>query len=85
MKVLFTEGFLSHHLYDFKLSNVPNIKYIKGILKGLNDELTSGKLELLKEEEIKSRFVNEFFGDVLGVNLLLLYPLYILLKKSLLR
>lgn len=31
-------------------------------------ELESGKIESLKEEEIKSRFVNTFFGDVLGYN-----------------
>lgn len=36
------------------------------ILSELTEELHSGKLESLKEEEFKSRFINSFFGDVLG-------------------
>lgn len=68
MKPLFTENFLSHHLIDFKLSNVPKIRLARNIIEGLILELKSGKLESLKEEEFKSRFLNEFFGDVLGFN-----------------
>jgi len=37
-------------------------------IKELPYELESGKIVSLKEEEIKSRFVNTFFGDVLGYN-----------------
>tara|TARA_R110002050_G_scaffold261556_1_gene401736 strand:- start:276910 stop:279783 length:2874 start_codon:yes stop_codon:yes gene_type:complete len=68
MQPLFTENFLSHHLIDFKLSNVPKIRLARNIIESLILELKSGKLESLKEEEFKSRFLNEFFGDVLGFN-----------------
>lgn len=68
MKSIFSKEFLSNHLHDFKLSHVPNYRCLRGIISNLNEELSSGKLELLKEEEVKSRFVNEFFGDVLGFN-----------------
>ena len=68
MQSLFSQNFLSHYLNDFKLSNVPNIRLARNIIEGLTQELKSGKLESLKEEELKSRFLNEFFGDVLGYN-----------------
>lgn len=68
MKPLFTQNFLSHYLTDFKLSNIPNVKFARDTIEGLILELKSGKLESLKEEEFKSRFLNEFFGNVLGFN-----------------
>ncbi|WP_298486235.1 type IIL restriction-modification enzyme MmeI [uncultured Maribacter sp.] len=68
MQPIFTQNFLSHYLNEFKLSNVPNIKYIRSVISNLTKELKSGKLESLKEEEFKSRFLNEVFGDVLGYN-----------------
>lgn len=68
MQPLFTENFLSHYLLNFKLSNVPNIRLARNTIEGLQMELKSGKLQGLKEEELKSRFLNEFFGIVLGFN-----------------
>lgn len=68
MNPIFSESFLSNYLYDFSLSTIPNIRKIKIVLKSLIEELKSGKFESLKEEEIKSRFVTSFFGDVLGFN-----------------
>ena len=65
---LFTEDFLSNYIPEFKLSNVPNIRSARNIIDGLTSELHSGKIENAKEEEFKSRFLNEFFGDVLGFN-----------------
>ncbi|OIV41699.1 type IIL restriction-modification enzyme MmeI [Flavobacterium johnsoniae] len=65
---LFTEDFLSNFIPEFKLSNVPNIRSARNIIDGLTGELHSGKIENAKEEEFKSRFLNEFFGDVLGFN-----------------
>ena len=38
------------------------------MIENFSLELESGKIQSLKEEEIKSRFVNTFFGDVLGYN-----------------
>lgn len=65
---LFTEDFLSNYIPEFKLTNVPNIRSARNIIDGLISELHSGKIENAKEEEFKSRFLNEFFGDVLGFN-----------------
>ncbi|AIL46997.1 hypothetical protein [Elizabethkingia anophelis] len=67
-KSIFSEVFLSKFLYDFKLSTVPNIRRIKDVVDSLIKELESGKLSSLKEEEIKSRFVTSFFGDILSFN-----------------
>lgn len=68
MEPLFTQDFLSNYIPNFKLSNVPNIRLARDIIDGLIKELNSGKIESLKEEEFKSRFLNEFFGDILGFN-----------------
>lgn len=68
MKPLFSQDFLSNYISEFKLSNVPNIKMARDIIKNQIEELDSGKLNSLKEEEHKSRFIIEFFGDVLGFN-----------------
>ena len=50
------------------LDNKNRIRLARNIIESLILELKSGKLESLKEEEFKSRFLNEFFGDVLGFN-----------------
>lgn len=68
MQPLFTQDFLSNYIPNFKLSNVPNVRLARNIIDGLIKELNSGKIGSLKEEEFKSRFLNEFFGDILGFN-----------------
>lgn len=65
---IFNRNYLSHHLSDFRASSVTGIREITSIIKSYIQELESGKLESLKEEEIKSRFITDFFGDVLGFN-----------------
>lgn len=65
---IFTDNFLSHILSDFRAYSVIGIRDITNIIKSFVQELESGKLESLKEEEIKSRFITEFFGDILGFN-----------------
>jgi hypothetical protein len=65
---IFSDNLLSHYTSDFRLSSVTDIRGITLLIKGLVEELESGKIESLKEEEIKPRFVNMFFGDILGFN-----------------
>jgi hypothetical protein len=65
---IFTDNFLSHYISDFRISSIPDIRGISIIIKSLVQELETGKFETLKEEEIKSRFITQFFGDVLGFN-----------------
>lgn len=65
---IFSEAFLQNHIHNFHLSSIPNIRQITVLINSLISELESGKLASLKEEEIKSRFVSVFFGDILGFN-----------------
>lgn len=67
-KQLISENYLSHYLEEFMISSIPNYKKIVSNIKSLIDEYNSGKIESLKEEEFKSRFLMVFFGDVLGFN-----------------
>jgi len=70
MKVepIFSDNFLSHYLPDFRASSVTDIRGITLLIKSLVDELESGKIASMKEEEFKPRFSNAFFGDILGFN-----------------
>jgi hypothetical protein len=68
MKPIFSDNFLSHYLAEFKLSTVTDVRGKTLIIRGLVDEFETGKILSLKEEEIKSRFINHFFGDVLDFN-----------------
>lgn len=65
---IFSENFLSHYISEFKLSGITDIRGITLLIKALVEELESGKIEKLKEEEVKPRFINTFFGDILGFN-----------------
>lgn len=68
MHPIFSDNLLSHYTSDFRLSSVTDIRGITLLIKDLVEELESGKIESLKEEEIKPRFINTFFGDILGFN-----------------
>ncbi|HRQ30549.1 MAG TPA: hypothetical protein PLU49_10780, partial [Saprospiraceae bacterium] len=68
MQPIFSDTLLSHYTSDFRLSSVSDIRGITILIKALVEELESGKIESLKEEEIKPRFINTFFGDILGYN-----------------
>lgn len=65
---LFPNNIISSYLTDFSLSSISNTRKITNQIKELQLECESGKLASLKEEEMKSRFVSTFFGDVLGYN-----------------
>lgn len=68
MKPIFSETYLSNYLDQFTLSSIADVRGKTLVLNALIGEFRSGKLALLKEEEIKSRFITSFFGDVLGFN-----------------
>ena len=63
---IFPLSFLELYLQDFKLAEITNVQTILVKIKELIDELKAGKFDSLKEEELKSRFVLTFFGDILG-------------------
>lgn len=65
---IFSTEFLYPYLQNFHLDNVVGINEKRDILKRWQEQLESGKLDLMKEEEIKSRFTTEIFGGVLGFN-----------------
>lgn len=68
MDTLFPTDALRKALARFPLSKIPDIRGKRAIVGEWIKQLQSGKLVKLKEEEVKSRFVTEFFGDVLGFN-----------------
>jgi hypothetical protein len=68
LKPIFSDNLLSHYLTNFQLSGVNNVREITLLIKELVGEFESWKLESLKEEEIKGRFINTFFGDILDFN-----------------
>ena len=65
---IFSQNFLLPYLEEFHLSSVTNIRNITEQIELLNEELESGKISSLKEEEFKPRFISTFFGDILGFN-----------------
>jgi hypothetical protein len=65
-KTIFTDNFLKPYLEIFRLSAMPDIQHKKAILQNWHESIAEGNFT--KEEEAKSRFVNEIFGDVLGFN-----------------
>jgi hypothetical protein len=65
-KTIFNDDFLKPYLESFRLSAIPDIQHKKAILQNWHESIAEGKFT--KEEQAKSRFVNEIFGDVLGFN-----------------
>jgi len=68
LKPIFSDNLLSHYTSDFRLSSFTDIRGITILIKGLVEELESGRIENSKEEQIKHRFVSGFFGKLLGFN-----------------
>lgn len=62
---IFSKEFIQHYNSGFLLNNFPNIRTKREIIARWIKELKSGKLDSLKEEEVKSRFVIDIFGRVL--------------------
>lgn len=65
---IFSKPFLAQFLKDFRLTSQTNIFRKKDIIDTWVKSLKSNRLDRLKEEETKSRFILEIFGDVLGFN-----------------
>ena len=64
-KNIFSPEYLNEYSSSFKISDVSGIGYKREIIQDWIEDLNCGKLDSLKEEEIKSRFLNEIFGEVL--------------------
>lgn len=65
---IFSKIFLEQYLKDFKLAAQTDIFRKKDIIDNWIKTLESNRLDSSKEEETKSRFILEIFGDVLGFN-----------------
>jgi len=65
---IFPDKLLQEYYSNFNSSSAPNFIHKKAIIESWVAELRSGKLDSLKEEEVKSRFVTNLFGDVLDFN-----------------
>lgn len=68
MKPLLNGFILDEPLSNFRLSSVVDIRGKMILIERWIEELVSGKLDSLKEEEVKSRFIIDIFGDILGFN-----------------
>lgn len=67
-KEIFSQAFLAQYLKDFRLQSETDIFRKKEIIDTWIAMLKSKRLNAVKEEETKSRFILELFGDVLGFN-----------------
>lgn len=65
---LFSQEFLDRYLESERLSVFGDIRKKMTVLSDWIASLDAGKLDMSKEAGLKSRFVTEFFGDVLGFN-----------------
>ena len=63
---IFSLELLNKYHSKFKLSNTSDLKTKKEVIEQWIKELNSGKLNSLKEEEVKTRFIIDIFGKVLG-------------------
>ncbi len=66
MDSLFPSDFLKERIKKLRLGR--NLHDEKEIIEHWIDDLESGKLKSSKEESIKSKYIQEIFGDVLGYN-----------------
>lgn len=66
MHNLFDDNALKDHLLNFEPDFAPTVSKIQDRITSLRAELSSGKIKSLKESEIKSRFLNGIFDDILG-------------------
>ena len=65
---IFSKTFLEQYLKEFKLTAQTDILRKKDIIDNWIKTLESNRMEFSKEEETKSRFILEIFGDILGFN-----------------
>lgn len=65
---IFSKQFLIDYIKDFRLTTQTDILRKKDIIDTWVKTLESSRLDRSKEEETKSRFILEIFGDVLGFN-----------------
>jgi len=63
---IFSPEFLESYLVDFRLKSVTNIDHKMVVLKKWRDSIRSSKVNLQKEEETKSIFIQDIFCDILG-------------------
>jgi hypothetical protein len=69
LEPIFSADFLEPYLAEFRLRSVSGIDAKMKVLRRWQEEVRSGKVKKLKEEEVKSRFISEIFGLVLGFNI----------------
>ncbi|SHM98621.1 hypothetical protein [Flavobacterium xinjiangense] len=65
---IFSKESLGQHYSTFQSQYFPQLNEKREIISEWIAELRSGKLNSLKEEEVKSRFVTAIFGEVLEFN-----------------
>ncbi|MES2109804.1 MAG: hypothetical protein V4577_13685 [Bacteroidota bacterium] len=65
---IFSQVFLNEHVPATHLDAVVGLRKKREIIQNWIDSFASNKIDYFKEEEVKSRFIMEMFGQVLGYN-----------------
>lgn len=65
---IFSQEFLKDHLPENHLSTIVGLLKKRDIIRNWADSFKTNKIDYFKEEEVKSRFIMDIFGDVLGFN-----------------
>jgi hypothetical protein len=65
---IFSVDFLKEHIPANHLNTVVGLRKKRDIIRNWSDSFQTNKIDYFKEEEVKSRFIMEMFGDVLGFN-----------------
>jgi len=65
---IFSKSFLKERIPENYFDKIVGLKKKKEIIRNWIDSFSTNKIEYFKEEEVKSRFIMEIFGEVLGYN-----------------
>lgn len=65
---IFNQAFLTEHVPANHLEAVVGLRKKREIIQNWVDSFATNKIDYFKEEEVKSRFIMELFGQLLGYN-----------------
>jgi hypothetical protein len=67
-KPIFSTEFLARYLADFQVNQITGLHEKVSVIRRWQQQEATGKLSAMNEIGLKSRFINDIFGTVLGFN-----------------